>query len=214
MKVSCLCITTAERELIFRDWVLWNYNKQDHQDRELVVVTDSPPNALCWPKWVKVARVYGNIPQKRNEAIRMASGDVITWFDDDDWQNESKCSVIVDNLRDGFIVTTHKSMMFDMESSKVALLTGHFPLFNSMGMYRKDAIEFDESIDRASDDNWMIRLSQLYGIILVEKIMHFWLIHNRNFTKQRELFDYNLSVNLDEDIWQQLRKLEARLRKF
>ena len=39
MLASCLCVT--ENRPAFADWLLWNFDKQDYAQRELVVVDSS-----------------------------------------------------------------------------------------------------------------------------------------------------------------------------
>ena len=92
---SCLCVTEDRPD--FREWLLWNYRKQDHPHRELVVVDSSDP-PLRWPDeaGLRVVRCdHGTpIPVKRNLAMRHAVGEAITWFDDDDWQHPRKLSLL------------------------------------------------------------------------------------------------------------------------
>jgi glycosyltransferase involved in cell wall biosynthesis len=39
-----------------------------------------------------------NIPRKRNLAMKESKGEILTWFDDDDWQHPHKCTRLVEEL--------------------------------------------------------------------------------------------------------------------
>lgn len=88
MLASCLCVT--ESRAAFAEWLIWNFDKQDYAERELVVVDSSPGGSVYegLPK-VRVVRAPPgtNVPAKRNLALDAARGGFVAWFDDDDWQH-------------------------------------------------------------------------------------------------------------------------------
>ena len=93
--VSCLCVT--EDRPAFAEWVLWNFGKQDYANRELVVVDSSRTGSTFHESdCVRVvsAPPGTSVPAKRNLALSAASGEILTWFDDDDWQHPRKLSLL------------------------------------------------------------------------------------------------------------------------
>ena len=73
--VSCLCVT--ENRPAFVPWLLWNFNKQDHPSRELVIVDSSrEPLAPASDAGVTVVRCAPgtSVARKRNLAVEAARG--------------------------------------------------------------------------------------------------------------------------------------------
>lgn len=204
--VSCLCVTTRSRTK-FKEWLLWNYTKQDYADTELVVVSDEDD----WPTWVKVIVANGNIPQKRNIALDVASGAYVTWFDDDDWQSPHKCSMIAERGN----VSSTTSFFMDVRTKRIAPVHGSFPLFNSCGLESACLPRFNEKIDIASDTEWMIDVLDQRKITTISDLMHFWILHGQNHSNHRVFIDKHAPIaNLDEETWLHVKKLEARLNSF
>jgi len=99
MKISYLTPTRNRPE--FMEWLAYVYNAQTWPDKELVVVDDSDDyneshdilaglvseNEL---KWIGVHPDNKDRPwcigRMRNDLLRNATGDWITWLDDDDWR--------------------------------------------------------------------------------------------------------------------------------
>jgi len=77
--VSCLCVT--EDRAAFLPWLLWNYEKQDHPARELVVVdSSSRPPALDERAVTLVRCPPGtSIAAKRNLAVEAAKAAFPSW---------------------------------------------------------------------------------------------------------------------------------------
>jgi len=99
---SCLCVT--EDRPAFMPWLLWNFDKQDYEPRELVVVDSSlTPQALPSRPDLNVVRCpYGTgVAAKRNLALASARGAFLTWFDDDDWQHPGKLTRLGSQLAAG-----------------------------------------------------------------------------------------------------------------
>ena len=102
-RISCLCVTYNRPE--FHRFLKWNFHKQSWPSRELVVVdgSDCSYREVFQHPQINYIHLRGepNIPLKRNVALDNACGDVVTWFDDDDWQHPNKLSWLVDSLADG-----------------------------------------------------------------------------------------------------------------
>ena len=99
--VSCLCVT--EGRAAFMPWLLWCFDRQTWPHRELVILDSSErPFASARNDVRVVALPPGTgVARKRNLAMRAARGDVIAWFDDDDWQHPQKLAWHVEALRTG-----------------------------------------------------------------------------------------------------------------
>ena len=99
--VSCLCVT--ESRPAFMPWLLWCFDRQSWLNRELVIVDSSTePFRVSGRDDVRViaAPPGAGVARKRNLAIAQARGEIITWFDDDDWQHPDKLMWIVEALGD------------------------------------------------------------------------------------------------------------------
>lgn len=98
MKISCLTVTHNRPE--FMPWLLWNFDKQSHRDKELVVV-DSSETAVSFPGRDDIQVIHtpgANVPQKRNIALQQAGGEAVSWFDDDDWKHPDFLKLLI-NLK-------------------------------------------------------------------------------------------------------------------
>ena len=118
--VSCLCVT--EDRPAFLPWLLWNYRKQDYRARELVIVDSSggPPTVPDDPA-VTVVRCppRTSVARKRNLAVEAASGTLITWFDDDDWQHPRKLSILAAALCDDEVLAgPRRSWFIDLQRDR------------------------------------------------------------------------------------------------
>jgi len=186
--VSCLCVT--EDRPAFAEWVLWNFEKQDFAERELVVV-DSSRGASALPESdaVRVLRApHGtSVPAKRNLALAAARGDLVTWFDDDDWQHPRKLSLLAAALAGRQLAGTRQSWFVDLRTGRTAAFRlGAGLLFNSVGFTRAlaDGVAFDERRERASDTPWVraLRRKTRGRETVLPDPLFFWLCHDRNLS--------------------------------
>lgn len=185
---SCLCVT--ENRPSFADWVLWNFDKQDYANRELVVV-DSSAGASPYEGHPNVRVVRAppgtSVPAKRNIALRKACGELLTWFDDDDWQHPRKLSLLADALQRRALAGTRRSWFVDLRTgAAVPFVLSQGLLFNSAGFRRSliGDLTFDERRIKASDTPWMltVRRSARGSEALLDTPLHFWLCHDRNLS--------------------------------
>jgi len=152
-----LCVT--EDRPAFIPWLLWNYRKQDHVNRELVIVdsSDTPVPIPDDDPSVRVLRCppQTNVARKRNLAVQAARGALVTWFDDDDWQHPRKLSMLAAELGDdGVLAGPTTSWFVDLARDRARFHEAQRSvLFNGLGA-RRAAIEdvrFDERRRRAAD---------------------------------------------------------------
>ena len=186
---------------------MWNYTKQDHVNRELIVVSDDDD----WPEWVTFVRCDSNIPTKRNLAMAVADGDAITWFDDDDWQHPSKLSIISPHVSIRTTVGCTHSFFYNPLTNLVAAFDGAM-LFNSVGVARYGLPAFDESQTVGSDTSWLSKLDYR-DKHAVDDLLFFWITHKHNISNpvHRRRPSEKLDYQLDGETWQQLKKLAVLL---
>jgi Glycosyl transferase family 2 len=187
--VSALCVT--EDRPAFIPWLEWNFCKQDYPDAELVVV-DSSRNALPFNDSDRIRVLHcepgTSVARKRNLAMEAARGDIITWFDDDDWQHPRKLSLLASALRDDGVLTGSCTSWFvDLARGRARPYAGSGRvLFNSLGARRSvvSAVPFDERLKRAADTAWFTALRRA-GVpepVVLPEILSFWLCHDRNLS--------------------------------
>jgi hypothetical protein len=226
--VSCLCVTEDRQP--FLPWLFWNYDKQDHPRRELVIV-DSSPEPLQAPDRddVRVVSCPSRtiVSRKRNLAIEASRGTAITWFDDDDWQHPEKLSILAGALAgDAPWAGPVDSWFVDLDSGGALAHHAHrHVIFNGLGV-RRDALKgvrFEERRRRAEDSAWMLALrcrARCVPVVIAE-VLCFWLCHQQNISNpaRRYVFPQPLTAVRDavgpsawQDTDEQLAGLRARVR--
>ncbi|HEY5958960.1 MAG TPA: glycosyltransferase family A protein, partial [Polyangiaceae bacterium] len=163
--VSCLCVT--ENRQAFMPWLLWNFDRQTWRKRELIIVDSSdPPVQIPKRRDIRVLRVPTgtSLGKKRNVALEAARGQVIAWFDDDDWQHPARLSTLVPLLREHarklgacFIGPSH-SYFLDLYSGYCQTYkVDGYAIFNG-SVYYKDEVafaRFPENVLRTEDTQWI-----------------------------------------------------------
>jgi glycosyltransferase involved in cell wall biosynthesis len=203
--VSCLCVT--EGRPAFMPWLLWCFDRQDWPRRELVIVDSSAePFQIAARDDVRVvtAPPGTGIAKKRNLALEAAHGEIVTWFDDDDWQHPGKLTCLVKALGEmAPYAGSCRGWFVNLMRLQCSLYhhSGSQIVFNSAG-FRRDAVlslRFQENLRQASDTRWMLELAARYRgkeVILKREDMFFWLCHRKNLSNsaERRRFSQNLEV--------------------
>lgn len=196
-KISCLCITYNRPE--FHDFLLWNFNKQTIADKELVVIDGSSENfsEKFSGLGIRYFHLKGDesIPHKRNVALEKATGEYITWFDDDDWQHPRKCEILCAMLDKGLEYAGSPNSLF--YSIRTGLYTRYENskrvLFNSLAVKTAFArsVKFDEKVKKASDSEWtrLITANNPKGrtFLFKDHPLFFWLTHYKNISNPEGL---------------------------
>jgi hypothetical protein len=204
--ISCLCVT--EGRAAFLPWLVWNYDKQDHDPRELVVVDSSPePPALPERPDVRVLRCAPGttIGRKRNLAMEAARGAIVSWFDDDDWQHPAKLSTLAGALAAGTTLAgPMQSWFVDLRRARARPHESHRNvLFNGLGVDRGvlDGVRFDERQARAVDTAWVVAVRRRAQgrTVALPGVLFFWTCHRRNVSNpaRRYVFSHPLSAVRD-----------------
>ena len=166
-----------------------------------------------------------SVPAKRNLALAAARGELLTWFDDDDWQHPRKLSLLAAALAARPLAGAQHSWFVDARTARSApfkLAAGL--LFNSAGFTRElaDGVLFDEHRTKASDTPWMraIRRKARASQVVLTEPLFFWLCHDRNLSNPagRRRLDQPLAAvqrAVGSDAWldtgDQLAALRGRL---
>ncbi len=194
---SCLCVT--ENRPAFLPWLLWNYLKQDFGGRELVIVDSSKePAAIPDCTGVTIVRCPPGtgVARKRNIAVDASRGDVLTWFDDDDWQHPSKLLILVAALRtDGVLAGPSSSWFVELNTGRARPHTAHRNvIFNGLAVRRAavDGIRFDERRARAADTAWLASIRRKARCVpaVVPQVLTFWLCHRANISNPAKRYVY------------------------
>jgi len=194
MRVSCLCVTEDRPEFI--PWLVWNFEKQTWPDKELVVIDSSqksiqellPSNTIYHQM---EHRTY--IPVKRNKALQMCTGDIVTWMDDDDWQHPRKCEILAEALLSNskaLAVGSRFKYFLDMHTFLTTSTERKLPIFGSLGIYREESRKylFPNKIAKNSDSYWLSSMSRLFreNFVLIEKeLLLIGLCHDTNISNTR-----------------------------
>jgi hypothetical protein len=225
--VSALCVT--EDRPAFMPWLLWNHRKQDHHQRELIIVDSSrePLRGKVSDDVTVIRCAPGStVAHKRNLALGAARGSVITWFDDDDWQHPRKLSLLAKALSGGAVLAGSRSGWFvDLRSDRVRPhATQRYVIFNSLGARRSAVAEvtFNERLVRASDTAWLtaVRRSVAPVATVMPHVLSAWLCHRHNLSNPASRYVFTrpmteLAGLIGQDDWgdteAQLAELRARL---
>ena len=186
--VSCLCVT--QDRPAFLPWLEWNYRKQDHAARELVIVDSSTEPVAPEDPTVRVLRCAPgtSVARKRNLAVEAARGTLLTWFDDDDWQHPRKLSILARALGDdGALAGPKHSWFVDLQRSRARPHDAQRSLiFNGLAVRGSalDGLRFDETRARAADTAWVasVRRRARGAPRVVPQILSWWLCHGSNLS--------------------------------
>jgi glycosyltransferase involved in cell wall biosynthesis len=202
---SCICVT--EGRPAFMPWLLWNFDRQHWPGRELVIV-DSSPEPFHVPGRDDVRVVAAppgtGVARKRNLGLQAARGEIVTWFDDDDWQHPHKLTWLVEALQGGAPYAGSRHGWFvDLAGARCEPYRAPLRqiVFNSAGFRREvaRALPFPENLRQASDTRWIQELATRYGgkaVVLQHEAMFFWLCHRENLSNpaRRKRFSEPLAV--------------------
>jgi hypothetical protein len=201
--VSCLCVT--EGRAAFMPWLLWSFDRQTWPHRELVIVDSSPQPFQSSRTDVRVHHVAPgtNIPDKRNQALALARGSLVAWFDDDDWQHPERLDRLVRALTGGaFVAGGTRSWFVDLHGHGCRTYDGERAIiFNGAGFRRELAasVPFDVARRRASDSVWMqaITARAASAIARVDSVpLAIWLCHGQNISNPRTRGSYPVALDV------------------
>lgn len=195
---SCLCVT--ENRHAFIPWLLWNFDRQTWRKRELIIVDSSnPPIQVPQRSDVRVIRApLGTwLGKKRNMALKAAQGEVVAWFDDDDWQHPDRLSSLIPLLRKcasktgASFIGPSQSYFMDLYSDKIQPYeVREYAIFNGSVYYAAMVrdVPFPENVLRTEDTIWISRLLRNHKGATFEgeqPTLFMWLSHDANISNIR-----------------------------
>jgi len=172
VKISCLAVTNRPA---FRPWLLWNYEKQTHADKELVIVEG-----------------FNDLVAARNEALGKATGHAVAWFDDDDWHHPLRLERLDYLLRwnNAGVAGNRRGVFLDLLTGwgcEVERTGGVF--FNNAGVRYPWPLRFTEG--PAEDVRWL-QLAESTGWTEGAP-SHAWLCHGENVINHRLRHEYPMA---------------------
>ena len=204
--VSSICVT--EGRPAFMPWLLWCFDRQTWPHRELLILDSSERPFVSSRNDVRVVALPPGtgIARKRNLGLRSARGELIAWFDDDDWQHPQKLACLVEALRGGAAYAGSASGWFvELYQSRCAAFRAPqgCMIFNSAA-FRREAVlpvVFREGVERASDTYWMRKVAAhcRRSTGLERDDLFFWLSHEGNISNpaRKKHFSMHLDVLRD-----------------
>jgi hypothetical protein len=227
--VSCLCVT--ENRSPFMPWLLWSYDRQTWQEKELLVIDSSAePLPLSRPD-VRVVRAPAGagIMEKRAIALRELRGQALAWFDDDDWQHPERLARLATAIGSGALIAGAPHTWFvDLFSARCRphVEPGKLFLFNAAG-YSSDLACSPPSIERmlgpGSETDWTAwvqhqaaeRAALLSGPPLTALLCHSSNTLNQSsrwqFDEALEAFEADVGTSAWADTGEHLEALRSRL---
>lgn len=144
---------------------------QDYPEKELIILQDEDEPSFD-DQFLHYPGVFLcgnderlNIPQKRNEAARLAEGEIIMHFDSDDWSASNRMAKQVQILEEsGKALTGFHSLLFYLEPTKTVMKyvnDAHFACGTSLAYLRSwwQAHPFNESLAQG-EDNEMVKIAR------------------------------------------------------
>ena len=206
MKIVCICVT--EDRPAFMPWLQWNFEKQTHQDKQLLVIDSSQK----WGGGLTCDHEYHGAPHgvnvsvKRNMGLDLADGDAIAWMDDDDWQHPQRLKQMAEVMagqKVKTIVGTTLGWFYNLSTGKSRIHSGCETLFNSclVPMHIARSARFPESKPDTGDTPWMRAISVANPPRDLPWVAHAWLCHETNLCNPagRKRFDSSdISIRIGE----------------
>jgi glycosyltransferase involved in cell wall biosynthesis len=196
MKISFLTVTHERPE--FMPWLLFNFERQSHANKELIIVDSSAkPCKPCAAKGKNVTVIHAaglNVPAKRNMAMDAAKGDYITWLDDDDWRHPDSAKILAAGIgKDTPISGGRWGWFVNLQSLQVRRFCARNGLLNACLLAETSlaaSIRFDENQAKGSDIDWLATLLQNNYAYSYEPLA-FFLSHKRNLGNVSDAHYFN-----------------------
>jgi hypothetical protein len=187
-----------------RDWLEWNVLRQTYRPLELLLIDGTSSESELLPVATPAVPFSGDpeilhrvvragsalrCGELRNLALAFARGELLCWFDDDDWQHPDKIAWMVRELSRSSEpwVGWDRGWLWDLFRDRVVRITGHgIRVSNGAALYRTEAarlVPYDNGV-KASDGRWLVKLGAAHrtrGLILTDDRVHsIWTRHGRN----------------------------------
>ena len=164
----------------------------------IVVDSSERPATIARPGITVIHAPGANVPAKRNIALQAATGDAITWLDDDDWRHPDSLKIMAVGLDAETAVSGGRWAWF------VDLATGNTRRFcDRRGVLAAcvlidtavaQTVRFDEDEIRGSDIAWMDEILKRPFAFTYEPLS-FFLCHDRNLGNAASIHHFNRGLD-------------------
>jgi glycosyltransferase involved in cell wall biosynthesis len=165
--ISCLTLTYGRPHVL--EEAVESFLRQDYQNKELIILNDMPEQEIIFnhPQ-VKVFNLkerFKTLGDKRNKSVELASGDILTSWDDDDislpWRVSQIAKAFEDNSEIGFFKPQMAWCYYGNELKKP-----HTNMFFMMAAYTRQVyneVGGYQSINVGDDTNFFSRVMKHLG---------------------------------------------------
>lgn len=179
--------------------------QQTYENKEIIVVDDGSndnTNEIVSSYKNKIRYFYQHnkgAPTARNQGVKLAKGDFITFLDADDTTPQDKLEILMEYLLENSSVYIVFGQTMRLKLSKYIDGKPHFEEFESpnyrkslpSSIIRKSLFDkigvFNESLHYCDDSDWIMRAQEM-GITMrfIPKLTLYYRRHHRNITNQIE----------------------------
>lgn len=191
MKISILMPTFNRPEFISN--AINAILEQDYDDWELIIKDGGKPVFDLIPDDKRIIYIHGKdrgITDAMNTAMKIASGDVFNWANDDDRISAGTLQFVAENIKDYkwmygriFMGNSPYGEAWNYERLKRGNIVPQPAVF-----WTREAIEkvgmFDESEDLVSDYEYWLRLGKYFTPLFVDRIMAYYTVHPGQITSR------------------------------
>lgn len=183
---------------------------------ELIIVDSSAKPWVSEFARVVHAPQFPGISEKRTLALSLAR-QIITWFDDDDWQSPQKATYagrMIDNDEGNLVVVpgdiaavgARHASMYSCMTGMVGLYESHYePIIFNSAVYRKSSVPaaFSKHHVVGEDTEWHERwLRSRPTYLTVGQPLHAWLCHGKNITNKANSRFFEQRCDVPFDDWE------------
>ena len=209
MKLSCLVVT--KNRPAFHPWLAWNITKQTRPPDEVIII-DSTPMTDEYREQVDdllrslkgICAVHFPAPpayttgESRNDALDRATGEIITWIDDDDWHHPKKHELLGAAIEKGYDIAyfanTHRLILETMELINIGETEGQVSVpFSAVRADIAHKHSFPSTFT-AEDVHWLTKVKQDCKEVYFHRTFEvptMALIHGSNTWNRPDLPEYN-----------------------
>lgn len=170
MLISVIVVT---RRPELHDWLMWNLERQDYQDFELILHP----------------HLEGSYVNALNEALAAATGEFIHWVGDDDWQNPFKLTWLAEAAQAGIPCGWGHGIFYNVKTGQVSTYENPKPICANSIIPRAlaQSVPFRTQTHMgATDTLWFDEVSRIASPkLIMPKVQHsVWMAHGDNTARR------------------------------
>lgn len=209
--VSVLCVTFNRQHLI--PFIIYQFKKQSYPNylMELIIYDDSKEKIFLNIYDDNIKYIYSNekktLGAKRNKLNSIAKGDIIVWFDDDDYYFPDRIKDTVSSLNNSkqLLVGCKYTFLYDSFKSKKIFKIKHWNNYtqNNILAYKREYLQshaYNEN-DNCNEEKYFTSDFSEQAMMMEGKNLCIHIAHRYNtVSKTRVLVKKNLTKLRFEDI--------------